>query len=150
MLEYSHIFYERNMESDIALILTSIVIVLLVALVSFLLVSKGKAPWKEGIRKALKELSPMITSNDTIHQKAALIEVDKLLDTAFKHKSIPGDTMGERLKAAKKLYDYKTYDTIWEAHKERNRLVHEMNYTLPPKKATKHFKALSKGISSIL
>lgn len=57
--------------------------------------------------------------------KQALLEADKLLDLGLKEKKVKGETMGERLKSAHNLFDKNLYNEIWQAHKLRNRLVHE-------------------------
>lgn len=56
----------------------------------------------------------------------AIAEADKLLDAAFKQLGLTGETMSERLKAARALYPDALYERIWQAHKLRNRLAHEV------------------------
>ena len=53
----------------------------------------------------------------------AVIDADKLLDQALKQTRTPGETMGERLRSARGRI--KNYQAVWDAHKLRNRLVHE-------------------------
>jgi hypothetical protein len=53
----------------------------------------------------------------------AVIDADKLLDEALKRRGYKGKTMGERLVAAQRSLS--NNDTVWYAHKLRNRLVHE-------------------------
>lgn len=53
----------------------------------------------------------------------AVIDADRLLDEALSRKGFPGKTTGERLVSAQKSLT--NNDTIWYAHKLRNRLVHE-------------------------
>lgn len=56
----------------------------------------------------------------------AVNEADKLLDAALCQLDLPGQTMGERLKAAQGLFPDHLYNQIWQAHKLRNRLAHEV------------------------
>jgi hypothetical protein len=56
----------------------------------------------------------------------AIAEADKLLDAALKEASVPGVTMGDRLKASQGLFPDQLYNQLWEAHKLRNRLAHEV------------------------
>ena len=58
----------------------------------------------------------------------AVIEADKLLDRAFKDKGFKGQTTGERLTSAGRFLSDK--EKVWQAHKLRNNLVHEMNVKL--------------------
>src|SRR5688572_29377830 len=53
----------------------------------------------------------------------AIMQADKLLDKALRERGFPGQTMGERLKAAQK--NLSNPNVIWAAHKLRNRIAHE-------------------------
>src|SRR5581483_8950063 len=53
----------------------------------------------------------------------AVIDGDKLLDDALIKLGYRGKTMGERMVAAQKTFS--NNDSVWFAHKLRNRLVHE-------------------------
>ena len=57
--------------------------------------------------------------------KQALLEADKLLDLALKEKKVKGNTLGERLRSARKFFPEQLYRQIWSAHRLRNKLVHE-------------------------
>lgn len=56
----------------------------------------------------------------------AISEADKILDNAFKVIGLPGATMGDRLKAAEPQFEQELYNRIWQAHKLRNTLAHEV------------------------
>lgn len=58
----------------------------------------------------------------------AVSEADKLLDYALQEIQVPGINLGERLKLAGGMAIFPTelYQEIWEAHKLRNRLAHEV------------------------
>jgi hypothetical protein len=58
----------------------------------------------------------------------AIIEADKLLDRALKRHNFRGKTVGEKLVAAQRTLS--DNDSVWYAHKLRNRLVHEPNIRL--------------------
>lgn len=60
--------------------------------------------------------------------KFAVIEADTMTDNVLKN-YFPGDTMGERLMNIDKT-QLLSIDTLWEAHKIRNRLAHDPNYFL--------------------
>lgn len=53
----------------------------------------------------------------------AIIDADKLLDEALRQNKIKGKTMGERLVAVQRSLT--NNDSVWYAHKLRNKLVHE-------------------------
>jgi hypothetical protein len=53
----------------------------------------------------------------------AIIDADKLLDDALKQSHAKGKTMGERLVTVQRTLT--NNDSVWYAHKLRNKLVHE-------------------------
>ncbi len=61
--------------------------------------------------------------NDEPSCHLAVINADKLLDQALKARGFKGETMGERLKNVSKQLRHR--NAVWEAHKLRNRIVHE-------------------------
>ena len=61
--------------------------------------------------------------------KFAIVEADKLVDDILKSSGYLGDTMGERLMNIDKG-QLLSLDGLWEAHKIRNKLVHDTNYFL--------------------
>ena len=56
----------------------------------------------------------------------AVSEADKILDAALQLHGVEGETMGERLKRAADYFPYELYQQIWQAHKLRNALAHEV------------------------
>ncbi len=111
---------------------------------------KNKKAWAPKVKRKLTELRKLTTNQDTHAKKYALIEADKLLDHVFKKLHFKGETMGERLKSAKKWYSPELYNKIWEAHKARNTLVHEVSITLPDQITLKHFETLERAILKLL
>ena len=73
--------------------------------------------------KAYWRTKVMVNLEDHGRYQLAVIEADKLLDKALKESGFRGQTMGERLVEAGPSLSGK--DAVWEAHKLRNRLVHE-------------------------
>ncbi len=59
-------------------------------------------------------------------KKYAVLEADKLLDALLKKKGYSG-SLGEKLKVAGKVFT--NVDEVWKAHKLRNRLAHEMEFS---------------------
>lgn len=53
----------------------------------------------------------------------AIINADKLVDTALKEKGVKGRTMGDRMKSVDDTWSNTNH--IWAAHKIRNRIAHE-------------------------
>ncbi len=80
--------------------------------------------------------------------RQALILADKSLDNALKD-LVAGETMGERLKNAKSLFDALLYDKLWSAHRCRNALVHEAGFDPPHYVVTKAVEDLRKGLRAL-
>lgn len=68
-----------------------------------------------------KELQKMCGDKQT--WPLAIIDADKLLDEALKQHKIKGKTMGERLVTVQRSLS--NNDSVWFAHKLRNKIVHE-------------------------
>ncbi len=75
------------------------------------------------------EVERHISSTREAEWKFAVIEADKLTDEVLKGAGFQGDTMGERLMNIQPG-QLTTLQGLWEAHKIRNRLVHDVNYFL--------------------
>ncbi len=56
----------------------------------------------------------------------AVINADKLVDEALRRRGFHGKTMGERLVSAQRSLS--DNDSVWFAHKLRNKLVHESDH----------------------
>jgi len=59
--------------------------------------------------------------------KLSIIEADKLLDATLRHLGYKGKDMGERLKQITSE-ELSGIEDIWQAHKARNRLSHDISY----------------------
>lgn len=81
-----------------------------------------------------EEIQKRLEVGDEANYKLAVIEADKLLDTVLKKLTIPGSTMGERLKAIP-LSQLPSIDNVWQVHKLRNHLVHTTKFVLTENKA---------------
>ena len=80
--------------------------------------------------------------------KLAVIEADKLVDGVLQEHSFPGETMGERLMLIKPD-DLSSLQDLWDAHKLRNLLVHEMSYNLRHEQAIESIEAFEKVLREL-
>lgn len=62
--------------------------------------------------------------------RQAVVEADKILDYSLSQ-LCSGNSLGERLKTAKDLYSDAVYSKLWDAHKIRNTLVHDVTFEMP-------------------
>lgn len=63
-------------------------------------------------------------SENSAEWKLGILEADNILDELLEDRGYPGENLGERLKFAESK-GLKTLNDAWEAHKARNKLVHE-------------------------
>ena len=83
-----------------------------------------------------EEILRHVDSAKEAEWKFAIIEADKFVDDLLKSAGYLGDSMGERLMSIEKG-QIANLDGLWEAHKIRNKLVHDINYFLRQAEARK-------------
>ncbi len=72
-----------------------------------------------------QKIKDALNSKDLAKVRGAVLTADKLVDYLLKAKGFSGDTLALKVKSARKeLGD--TYEKFWDAHRTRNRLVHEI------------------------
>ncbi len=76
-----------------------------------------------------------------------VIEADKLVDEALKQRGYIGKTMGERLVAANRIF--KDADMIWNAHKFRNRVVHETGFRVKKSQVSYALRGYRKALKDL-
>lgn len=105
--------------------LVVIAIILVVVLIGVNFISRRSSGIdRKHFEQRWQEVSKLIDGGNSGY-KLAVIEADKLLDHALKAHGFKGETMGDRMKrAGGKLGNQ---DAVWDAHRLRNRLVHEEN-----------------------
>ena len=91
------------------------------SLVNLIFPQGGFAVFKTG------ELEKRWESIRMLSGSMAIIEADKLTDTILKKARIEGNSMAERIRKTEKLVRRDTYQGLWDAHKLRNSLVHDMD-----------------------
>lgn len=84
---------------------------------------------KGKIRKQWDKILARVEAKDEANLKLAVIEADGLVDFLLKRIGYKGETMFERLKSIKPA-QLKSLDGLWQAHKVRNRVVHEPNFKI--------------------
>lgn len=103
-----------------------VAILIVIFLASWLTRRRPRKLNVKNFQKRWQEAQALCVSKNT--WPLAIINADKLLDDALKRSRYKGKSMGERLVAAQ--HDLNNNDSVWYAHKLRNRLVHEENVKL--------------------
>lgn len=89
-------------------------------------------------------------SEDVSSQYMAILNADKLLDKALRILRYKGETMGERMTSASRVFTKR--EAVWAAHKLRNRIAHEENVKISvilTKKALTSFKKALKDLGAL-
>ena len=79
--------------------------------------------------------------------KTALYEADKLLDYCMVGKGFKGETMGERLKSGG--HQFSNINAVWNAHKLRNELAHNVEHDLVPVQVEQAITSLGNAIREL-
>jgi hypothetical protein len=100
------------------------------------------------VREDWEKINQLIRVGKPSAMKEAIITADKLLGYVLTQISF-GESMGERLKNAKKAFPKQIYQGLWEAHKVRNALVHDFDYDLTQVVAQDALGKFKEGFRSI-
>lgn len=111
---------------EILIIVGLVVIVVIIIALASSSGTKSEPEWKKVLKANIYSAENKSNSSNYYEVKDSLVELDKLLDFALKNKRVKGETLGERLKNAKSMFNKSDYNALWEAHKLRNQLVHEV------------------------
>jgi len=139
------------MSSEVFFMLAAVLVIagLLLALIFRLQHGAAQLDTDKYRRKWL-DIERQLKKDDQRSCQFAVMEADKLLDTAMKESGVKGDTMGERLKAAQEKWSDR--NGVWNAHKLRNQIVHESNIQVgydTSRRALAGFKRALKDIGAI-
>lgn len=79
--------------------------------------------------------------------KGAITDADKLLDYVMKGQGARGETMAERLKRSERRLSDK--EAVWQAHKLRNHLNHEVGFEVVPSHAREAIAAYGRALKDL-
>ena len=107
-----------------------------------------KGATQENIKRDWDSIKVLLSQKGPSQLRQALIIADKSLDNALRDMVI-GESMGERLKNGKDLFEWDVYQKLWEAHKLRNNVVHESNFEPPYFTVTEAITHIQSGLYSL-
>ncbi len=109
-------------------ILITAVIVLIILFIGLIFWTQSKrSKFSSQDLKRFKKHWNKILKETHSNPKGAILEADKLLDEALKLKGFHG-SLGEKMKKANSIFSNR--NGIWDAHKLRNRIAHELNVNI--------------------
>lgn len=122
---------------------------LLFALVTYM--NKGPKHLNQDLyRSKWLAIEQQLKRDEVSSYQLSVINADKLVDQALRDRGVNGQTMGERLKNAPKLFS--NLQPLWNAHKLRNQIAHETNIHMTyddARRALAAFKQALKDIGAI-
>lgn len=93
------------------------------------------------------EIENSVTRDNAASWQLAIMNADKLLDQALRERRFKGQTMGERMKSAQKVW--KNANHLWGAHKIRNQLAHEVNANVTYDITLRSLSAFKQGLKDL-
>jgi hypothetical protein len=131
----------------IYIVLGVVIVLAIFVLISYLFPTPE---WKTDIIKKLNEISRLSSSREPLILSSLLVEADKLLDYTLKKRGIEGTTLATRLKNAKGYYKKNEYSQIRVAHKLRNQVAHENDFTLSISEAHQAIRVLLSAVRKLV
>lgn len=134
--------------NDLILIMFISVIVIGIVLLIFISLTRrgGKTLDQEKYRSRWLAITQSAGSTPETWQ-FAIMNADKLLDTALKERGVAGTTLGERLKNAKPYVN--NIDSVWRAHKLRNRIAHDDGVKVSQRQAAEALKIFKRALTDL-
>ena len=77
-----------------------------------------------------------------------IFEYEKILELCLKMKKIKGNTLGEKIKSYKNMFLNK--NSLWQAHKLRNKIAHEIGFNPSQKELEMSSKTLRREICNLI
>lgn len=136
--------------SMIALFAAVLIIALLIILIMLLTKKGGMVLDVEKYRTKWLAIEQSLVRDNEASYHLAVMNADKLLDTAMRERGIKGQTMGDRLKFNKNAWSNR--NSLWEAHKLRNQIAHESDVRVSydhARRALAGFKQALKDVGAI-
>ncbi|MFZ2190399.1 MAG: hypothetical protein WAV48_06480 [Candidatus Magasanikiibacteriota bacterium] len=136
---------------DNAVIITILILIAIAAL--FIMVSSGaKKERQKSISRMLNSLEALkagASSDDLARRRDTVIKLDNILSKALQYRLSNTKLCGDNLKLINKRFKRTEYDRLWEAHKLRNRIVHD-DLDVSENEAEEAYKIYNMSIHRIL
>lgn len=116
-----------NIIIAIALFATALLVGLVLFYYYSFILGRKPAKWKQELKVRLRKIAA-----NGYDQERNLPEYDKLLAWALQKRFSNNLSLGENLKQQSKRFTKRQLDDIWRAHKLRNKLAHEIDFSPSP------------------
>jgi hypothetical protein len=101
----------------------------------------------EKYRSQWMAIEQQLRRDDASSYQLCVLNADKLLDKALQDRQLPGNTMGERMKAAQSRWS--NANVIWSAHKLRNQIAHDSDVVVNYESARRALGAFKQGLKDM-
>ena len=99
---------------------------------------------KGSLSQKWHDIEERLNTKEEGNYRLAVIEADNMLDDLLKKIGYEGDDMGERLKQLKEA-EVPSLNELWQAHKLRNKIVHEPDVSLTYDETKKSLEAYKRA-----
>jgi len=100
------------------------------------------------LRRKWQVIEKRLASRDESNYKLAVIEADKLLDNLLERAGYSGKSLGDRLKRLTPA-QLSNLDALWQAHKLRNNIVHDIEAEVRLHEAQQAVEAIKKALEEL-
>lgn len=104
---------------------------------------------KRKMLRDLEKIHNLMEQKNEIMYRDLIIRLDSILSKTLQLKFNNKNSCGENLKKSKEFFKKDIYNKLWEAHKFRNRVVHE-DADVSFKDLEKTYKIVKEGIERII
>lgn len=101
----------------------------------------------EYYRSKCLEIEHQLKKDEPASYHLSVMNADKLVDQALKCRGIKGETMGERMKNSASMFSDR--NSIWAAHKLRNRIAHESDVVVSYNEARQALGSFRKALKDL-
>lgn len=136
---------------DNTLIITILILIAVASL--FVMVGSGQKKEKQkAISRMLNSLEALKAgaySDDLARRRDTIIKLDNILSKSLQYRLGNTKLCGDNLKLIDKRFKKNEYNTLWETHKLRNRIVHD-DFDINENQAQEAYKIYNMSIHRIL
>jgi len=131
---------------DISIIIILLVIGLAIVIAGYVFIKSNRRGLSSADNTYIKKHWEIIINEANGNPNLAIMNADKLLGHALKARGVFG-SVGDQLKSAPSLFN--DLNSVWSAHKIRNRLAHEIGMKVTPKEAKSFLNIYKKALKDL-
>jgi hypothetical protein len=112
------------------------------------IIGKGQTEERKITTSGWKEIVKLVESGQESSWRLAVIEADKFFDQVLRRLGYSGENFGERLTQVHPT-EIENINDVWNAHRVRNSLSHDVNFKLDEGEARKAIAAFEKAMRDL-